>query len=359
MESSNSHTTTTAPPPALLEAPETDAQFWADQARASLSHNSPLSVDFRHSGWRRERLLVFEAFSRTKQSFARKEAYSYCGSHAYVLRNVDDPAEHRIAGSACHDRFCLPCANERSRAIAHNVIERVVGKQVRFLTLTVRSTGEPLHEVLDKLYTAFQALRRRGFWKRRVTGGVAFLEVTWSPTKRRWHPHFHILLQGKYLLHAQLKALWLEITGDSSILKIKLVHGTEHAARYVTKYASKPFNDTFLSIPQRLDEAIVALKGRKLCVTFGSWRGILLARRVADGTWENVGTLDTFICRAARGDLYCAGVLRELTDLDLSDLYARAPPRPSPPPTPRDPDVQLDWFGVWQRDGLWAYPLEP
>lgn len=312
----------------------------------------PLTVTFRHSGWTRARGLIYDALIRTAQAAARLYEFRVCGSHAYILRSLTDPDRFRLAGSSCHDRFCLPCANERSHGIAMNVIDRIIGKEVRFLTLTVRSTDESLDQLLDKLYGSFQALRRRAFWKRRVTGGIAFLELTYSAGKERWHPHFHILIEGRFIPHQQIKALWYELTGDSHIVDIRLVRSTTEAARYVTKYASKPFNNTFVNRPNRLDEAIVTLKGRKLLTTFGDWRGVTLARPVTDDAWEHIGTLADFIAYAARGDTWARHVLSTLTDIDLQPIYARAPPQL---PTLGSPPIleQLTFFGTWQHDGTW------
>ncbi|KKK66622.1 hypothetical protein LCGC14_2962250, partial [marine sediment metagenome] len=313
---------------AYLDAPETQLRDAITSQRAALDASASLSTTFRHSGWQHNRSLVLDALVRTKQSTNRRDEFCQCGSHAYVLRNVDNPTEHRIAGSACHDRFCLPCGQERSQAIALNVLEAISDKQVRFLTLTVRSQDEPLTDLLDHLYVSFRKLRATAFWKRRVSGGVALLEIKRNVSDNRWHPHFHCLVEGSFLPQQDLKRIWHRITGDSWIVDIRLVRAAREAAQYVTKYACKPLHKSFLHQPASLDEAVVALKGRKLCVTFGSWRGVTLARTIAEGAWENVGTLEGWIADAAHGDEHAATILASLTDSNLPELYARAPPKP-------------------------------
>lgn len=277
--------------------------------------------------------------------------FRYCGSHAYVLRSFDDPPAYRIAGSCCKDRFCLPCANERSRSVALNVLDVAESKSIRFLTLTLRSTHEPLADLLHKLYTSFQSLRRRKLWTSRVTGGVAFLEVVWKPDKQRWHPHFHILVEGRYLPQQALRNLWYSLTGDSHIVDIRQVRDNAMASKYVSKYASKPFNNTFLNRTERLDEAILALKHRKLIVTFGTWRGVTLSPRPSDEAWQNLGSLESFITSAASGHHESQTILASLTDIDLTPLLADAYKRGPPPDVPKPKPSQLTWLGVWQRDG--------
>lgn len=315
-----------------------------------------LSVVFRHTGWYRNRLLIYQSLHRTEQSFSRQANFANCGADAYVLQNVENPGVYRIAGSACHDRFCLPCAQERSQAIALNVLELTAGRRIRFLTLTLKTTDQPLAVQLDRLYAAFQALRRRKLWKDKVTGGVAFLEITWSTKLEAWHPHFHILIEGSYLPHQHLKKLWYQITGDSYIIDIRTVRDLDMASRYVTKYASKAFDNTFLNRQDCLDEAVIAFKGRKLLLTFGTWRGIALIEKPSDGAWDHVAPLETILVNAAHGDADATAIVRALTNADMTAIYERAPPLPLPPARIEPPVTQLDWFGVWAASGIYAYP---
>lgn len=347
-------------PPYLSDQSFQDVLRQRDLATTEQTVTCPhsLSVTFRHSGWEHNRLLIYRSLRRTDQPQSRQANYANCGSDAYILRSLDNPNIYRLAGSSCHDRFCQPCAQERSQAIALNVLELTDNRTIRFLTLTLKSSADPLSVQLDKLYTSFQALRRRQLWKSKVVGGVAFLEVTYSKDNESWHPHFHILIEGYYLPHQKLKRIWYEITGDSYIVDIRPVNDRRTAAKYVTKYAAKPFNNTFLNRPDPLDEAILAFKGRKLLLTFGTWRGITLIRTPSEGSWEHVAPLETIITNAAHGDPEANHILRCLTDRELAPLFARAPPLPPVLPA-KSPNIsQLTWFAVWQADGTCQYPAQ-
>ncbi len=341
--------------PTLLEALESNPQFQEIEAGRSITDDTRLPVIFRHSGWQPQRRLIAESLARTNQTFTRRQSFLHCGSHAYVLRNVEDPTRYRIAGSSCHDRFCLPCAKERSSVIAHNVLDLIKQKKVRFLTLTLKASPVPLSDSLDKLYASFQTLRRRSLWTRAVDSGVAFLELTWSSRSERWHPHLHCLIEGRWLDQAKLKRLWYQITTDSFIVDIRRPSNSGAIAAYVTKYASKPFNTSFLQKTALLDEAIVALQGRKLAVTFGRWRGVLLTKKPDDGTWEHVGTLDDFIIRAAHGDTDARQILESLATDDLTDLYARAPPHTHTVSLPCHSSSQRTWFHDWHKNHTCVY----
>lgn len=340
---------------AAVLAPESDSQPDCGHIWGGLQDNPQAAVEFRHSGWARQRRLVFESLFRTGQSFSRKSQFKYCGSHAFILQSIENPDVYRIAGSSCHDRFCLPCGNERTKTIAMNVLEQTGNKTLRFLTLTLKSAQQDLDSLLNKLYASFSALRRRTFWRKRVTGGIAFLEVKWIEEKQRWHPHLHVLIEGRYLPLPQLRKLWYEITDDSYIVDIKLVRDRAGASAYVTKYACKPFNNTFINRPDRLDEAVTALMHRKLIVTFGTWRGVCLSRSPSDEAWQNIGSLEDMLVQAAHGDKEANAILRTLTKQNLAPLLAtipRAPPKRRPPlPPPSELKFQ-DAYGPWTSRGF-------
>lgn len=232
-----------------------------------------------------------------------------------------------------------------------NVLDLLRGKEIRFLTLTIKTGTEPLAESLDKLYTAFQKLRRRAIWTRGVDGGVAFLENKWSQSAQRWHPHLHCLLEGRYIDKSRLAHAWFEVTGDSFIIDIRRPPNNESVARYVTKYAGKPFNNSFLNRPALLDEAILALRGRKLALTFGRWRGLKLTAVADDGSWEHVSSLESMLERAGSGDLEALDILKRITNRNLEGILPRSPPS-RPVVAPRlMTETQLSWLGTWRTDG--------
>jgi hypothetical protein len=251
--------------------------------------------------------------------------------------------------------MCNPCATERSRVIAHNVIDRMGDQRVRFVTFTLQHSTQPLTELLNHLYSSFRSMQRTKLWKRHVTGGVAFLEVKYSDRVEGWHPHFHCLVTGRYIDKRSLQRTWHQITGDSFVVDIRLPGGKKNVAHYVTKYASKPMNTSFLHNPALLDEAVLALRGRRLCTTFGGWRGVLLVDKPDEGDWENVGSLTSWLDRAIHGDSEALCVLRQIhagradTCMELQPLFARPPPTPTTPKPQQQPYL---FETHWESDRL-------
>jgi hypothetical protein len=259
--------------------------------------------------------------------------FTECGKHAYVVQSPDDPDQYRVTGSTCHDRFCLPCANSRSHTIALNVVDHLAGREARFITLTLHSTTENVKSLLRKISIDFARLRSRALWRRTQVGGVAFIEVKWVPGLSRWNVHLHILSQGRYIPQGKLTKLWKQITRTSIIVDVRFAGDASHVSRYITKYASKPLDPSVLHEPDRLDEAIVAFKGKRLCTTYGSWRGVQLTDSPSESAWETVDTLSNLINAGLQGD---SEAIRILNLIGMPDTLVL--PKPRPPPTPRKTD---------------------
>jgi len=312
-----------------------------------------LSESFRHSGWQSTRQRVYDAMKRTRQSVARISAFVDCGIDAYVLRSKEEPFRYRLAGSHCHDRLCAPCARDRSRCISANVLQRLGGQPCRFLTLTLKQNGASLRSQLDRITKCFARLRATALWKKRVKGGVGFIELKWSSAHQSWNVHFHCLLHGLYIPQSDLSKAWLRITGDSRITDIRFVRDNRVAARYVTKYASKPVDHGVSADLVLLQDVILGTKGKRLVVAFGDWKGVQVTQVPDDVAWENLGHVEDLAYKAKMGDLFAIEALTTILGDRYEQSLAFVPtqvPR-SPPSSPRTA-TQLT-FAWYTADGEW------
>lgn len=339
-------------PSTSVQPPET-AVHPAPFTRQKLAdHPYTLSVAFRHSGWHGPRQLVYDAYRRIGVNPAQQSDFALCGSHAYVLRSKTEADVYRVAGSTCRHRFCTPCAIERSRTIALNVSDYLDKAPCRFLTLTLQSSTESLAFLLAKLSKSFAKLRRWPEWQQCVSGGVAFLEIKWNEDTQRWHPHLHCLIQGNFLHQRRLSARWLQVTGSSKVVDIRMVKDHRTAVRYVVKYASKPLNASFLHIPERLDEAMLALKGKRLCLTFGDWQKLMLVTHPAEDAWENLGSLDALVHAAAAGDEAARLIVVAVARDDATALLAAAQAERPPPESPAPQWQQLTFWSAFRQSTI-------
>jgi Replication protein len=314
------------PPPAVVPG-QVLTDFWARQGEL----NQPKSADepecgpelcedqaFRHGGWENIRRRVRKSLFDTNQPAHRVAAFDNCGSSAWIEVNEETGA-FRMKVNRCRDRLCTPCANERSWRLKAALQAVMKDKPHSFITLTLAGGEDDLKTRIDRLYKGFRALRLHPLWQGKVRGGAAFLEIKYSDKAGRWHPHLHIIADADYIEVGLLSNAWRSITGDSFICDVRRVKDTPGSARYVTKYASKPLNTSFAFNPVLLNEAVEALKGRRLCLTFGTWYGTpldLVDEEELDNdtaslyNWTTLGTLAAVHARAAQGEERCLAALR-------------------------------------------------
>lgn len=314
------------------------------QDPVSLLFNPPTLPDepvqtFRHRSWHQRRVRVASAMAVADISPRRKGAFLTCGCQAWVLRSVESPDNFRVIPDFCHDRWCVPCANGRAARITANLLEHLQDQQTRFLTFTLAASPDPLRARIDRLLAAFSKLRHRVFWKERVSGGAGFLHITRGKAGDHWHPHLHVIVQGKYIRKSELIDAWLQITGDSFVIDIQFVHDPRTVGRYVTQYASKPLDPRLLRDPPALVEAIDSLRGRKLLYAFGTWSRWQLLSHPSDEAWVLYGHVNELMYRATNGDELADLVLLVLQhspDVFAGDIFTIAL-RPEPPPSLPDP----------------------
>lgn len=328
-----------------LERPETKPQTAHNALAGVLIDDGQLAMTFRHSGWRRKRSMIYASLKRTRQSRSRIENFGQCGATAYVYRAADNPDLFRLGGSSCRDRFCIPCSIDRSRCLATNVLNTLGKRPARFITLTLKQTDAHLRDVLDKLYDSFRRLRARGFWKQRVKGGCAFIEILYSAKNDAWNVHLHAIVHGRYIPKRDLSHEWHEVTKDSYIVKVKYVEDNTTVGRYVTKYVSKPFNDTFLNRTPYLDTVVNTMVGRRLCITFGDWRGIKLTESPNEHDWISLGTFHDVVTRAVLGDQECLDAIKLICGENADTILQAVQNARPPPPPPRFIHTQLTF--VW------------
>lgn len=246
---------------------------------------------FRHSGWKNTRTSVSSALHRAFASKSSPYRFDACGSRVIVCRDKTCDGKYVLVGNYCRNRWCVPCGNARSAHLAECFKSALKNERSRFITLTIRSDGEPLADLVEHLYASFRRLQRSQFWKNTITGGVAFLETKFNHRKERWHPHLHLIVQGKFVPQKQLSEVWETVSGGSRIVDVRLIRSANEAINYVTKYATKPALATIKDHPELLIEAILALHGKRMMIRFGSFRKIDVSRKASIQDYVPIMTL--------------------------------------------------------------------
>jgi hypothetical protein len=307
----------------------------------------------RHGEWERDRQRVDSVLCAAGIRGDVVERFRCCGSNAW-LYGRKGTGEIRVFSNSCKNRWCRPCAIARANLIAANVKAKAQGQRLRMVTLTWASDDAPLSTQITGMLRAFRRLRsdfkvaapgdrrrrprRVVWWRQYVRGGVAFIEVTYNPETGRFHPHLHCLCAGRYvptrpgddaLGGVTLSDAWRACTGGKSyVVDVRAVDDVDAAAAEVSKYASKPLDGAILAHPDAAAELVRAMAGRRLCTTFGTWRGYRLTAQLApfDPTeWVRLGPLDGLIVEAQAGNETAQRWLAQLTASTPSNGPPRAP----------------------------------
>lgn len=342
----DTHETNCGVPPST-PCPSTDAKWETpEQDRPPVLASD---TSFRHSFWWQDRRRVHRGLLQAFGNSPRTTRFGFCGTRAHVQQSAADPPEYRLVSEKCRDRWCRACATQRSRTVAANIVDHLADRQARFLTLTIKTTDLTLRQSIQKLYSSFAKLRQTRLWRRRVTGGVATCEVKRTADGASWHPHLHVIIEGRYIHKPDLVREWYRITLDSFIIHIRPMDTVQGAAEYVTKYLRKPVPADIVRNPQHLAAAMLALHGRRMVTTFGDWRGVKLTEVPDRGDWTTLYPFRDLVARARSGDGESRRVLRHLLGqhhLDPEKLPTYFHQLPSPqltldlderPPPPDDP----------------------
>lgn len=287
--------------------------------------------NFRHSGWKHGRIKTFEAMIACNVSPNRLDAFANCGTHCVVQYSASRQ-QYRLCASYCHDRFCAPCAAAKAAKMSRRFMKAAKGKVLRFVTLTLKHNKNALSDQLSRLMSCFAQLRRRTVWKDAVTGGAAFVEVKLSKFDGCWHPHLHVLVEGNYIEQKALSLAWYAVTGDSYVVDIRKLSSLEEVIGYVTKYAGKPVGGVVLETPERLQEAVTTMRGKRFCTAFGNWHNVSFDDD--DDGLKDWGTISSLA-----GLLNAAGTGNHLAVRIYTAVFHRAPEESSS----RDPTLASEY----------------
>lgn len=238
----------------------------------------------------RPKVEFSEAVYRTldgRDDKQRTQAYNACRSVAWFVRHRIS-GKIRIASSRCNLRWCPLCIKTKRFIMRQSLIPWVKNaNKPKFITFTLRHSDADLNFQIDSLYKFFRVLRKRPYWKKRITGGIWFFQIKKSESDNRWHPHLHVICEGRYIPQRELSSVWRDITSGSFVVDIRAVKDPKKAAEYVSRYATAPCAlDSF-----SLDDAVTvvdALHSRRICGAFGTAKSIqLVPKKCPDADdWE-------------------------------------------------------------------------
>lgn len=262
----------------------------------------PAESSFRHASWRAPRRRIYQSLLRCGVSCRRSQHFADCGSSLWLMR---DGQQLSLSCNQCHDRLCIPCQKRRQSDLIEGILLRMPeGRHAaRFVTLTLKHADSPLSVQLTRLISCFKQLRLHPAIAPHLKGGAWFIEVKLSKNKAHWHPHLHVIAEGDFIDAKTLSSSWYEVTGDSYITDIRAIDDPTQRATYVTKYATKPLANEVTLDPAKLDEFVMAIKGRRLWQCFGSWCRKLSQGDIPKPRLTPVGRVSSIHADACAGDV--------------------------------------------------------
>lgn len=226
--------------------------------------------------------VLVEALEKTEHHRHLAEKVLACHKK-FRKRRCDQNHTWARAHNSCSCRVCPHCAHRRAGVLSRRTAAVTVGKTgLRYVVLAERNCKN-LKAGIDSLYRAWTSLRRSVCWKGKVKGSIAVLEVTYNKTRRTWHPHLNVLIEGEYFPFAELNLAWKKATGGNG----KTTHiqkaddGTiRELLKYTLKVAERDENgdlQLILDEPATIDEFLSAVYGVRLVRTYGTFHGVKVA----------------------------------------------------------------------------------
>lgn len=201
----------------------------------------------------------------------------------YHCKNVLLQQGESVIGSLCRNRWCMNCNRIKTAEMVNGysapLLELGNQDELYFVTLTAPTIkADKLTTEIRKYIKVFQqcqdALRKQKI----KLNGMRKLEVTYNETDDKYHPHFHLIQQGKHESEC-LQKEWVKRfskqpkKASNKGQNIQLVTNLEKGCLELFKYATKDsVKDT--TPPFALDVIYQSLRGVRIYQPYGKIRKV-------------------------------------------------------------------------------------
>ena len=178
----------------------------------------------------------------------------------------------------CGNRWCLVCGRIRTARAINAYMPILSGwEDPHLVTLTRRNvTGEILPKTLDEMLAAFTSCKRSMKRTHELEfKAVRKTECTYSLSRKDYHPHFHVIIEGEAQAHL-LRDLWLnrlgaDATADGQDVRPCDEHTLIEVFKYFTKLTTKGHSrsERAWMPPEALDMIFRAMRRRRVWQPLG------------------------------------------------------------------------------------------
>ncbi len=251
----------------------------------------------------------------------------------YLVKTCGRHVIERVPTYRCRHRLCPCCAHERTQTAVRRMMPRLSAfaasqphLRAALLTLTVKSSFDPLetHYAMQRAW--FKKLRRSKKWKQYVAAGIVAFDTTFDDQKG-WHLHMHALVFLRdYYPQKLIAEQWKKITlGFGLVVDIRAVDELKNGVVEVLKYAMKPADVAEMGVQQVKE--FEAMRRKRMFESFGELVGLKLPDDdETDGVDD--GACDGEICPCCGDPLFHIFMTHDDLQRQLRGYYggARAGP---------------------------------
>jgi hypothetical protein len=170
----------------------------------------------------------------------------------------------------CKQRWCKTCNNIRTANLMNGYREPLKTlNNPQFVTLTVPNIeGQRLKQTIEGMVKTFVTIKRSIERNEKTkVKGIRKIECTYNDTKDNYHPHFHLIIEGKENAE-KIVSQWLKrypkATRKAQDIKQAQEGTMQELFKYFTKLVTK---ETFY--PKQMDIIFRAMKGKRVFQAFG------------------------------------------------------------------------------------------
>ena len=224
------------------------------------------------SKWMTSPIALPLADLRTELEKYYRRAYYCC--HELIQQG------QTVTGKYCNSRICYTCNRIRTAKLI-NGYKKPIGdmSQPMLVTLTRKNvTGDQLSVTLTEMCHQFRKILLRNAARKRYGNalpcyGIRKIEVTYNANRNTFHPHFHIVTDGRNVSE-RIVTDWLEFSNGNALRQAQDIRPvTDDSLLEVFKYATKIVTNGKRVVPlDALDVIMQALYGRRITQPFGSMR---------------------------------------------------------------------------------------
>ncbi len=202
---------------------------------------------------------------------------SYWNTYHCVKELIYDAEKSKLTGKYCNNRWCLVCNRIRTGKLINGYFAELSKFEKKyFVTLTIPNVpGEHLKTSVKGMKKTFRQILDVGRKRKMILNGIRKMECTYNFKKENFHPHFHLIVDGKEQAEF-IVSEWLNrySTANRKAQDIRIADENKirELFKYFTKIVSKQKEQDKFLYPvfiKPLDVMNISFRGMRVFQSFG------------------------------------------------------------------------------------------